>query len=98
MASVGLAPSSGLRESSSNAVHRLPEEMNGMKIRDDKVGHFSLVSGCMVLTCLLSVADWIFKYSKIWNQRLLFGNGTETRHIIVTTVGCRNGQPKQVEW
>ncbi|KAJ8436698.1 hypothetical protein Cgig2_027219 [Carnegiea gigantea] len=96
MASVGLAPSSGLRESSSNAMDRLPEEMNGMEIRDDKVGHFSLVSGCMVLICLLSVADWIFKYFRTWNQRLLFGNGTETRHIIVMTIGGRNGQPKQV--
>ena len=25
------------------------------------------------------------------------GNGTETGHIIVTTIGGRNGQPKQVE-
>ena len=24
------------------------------------------------------------------------GNGTETGHIIVTTIGCKNGQPKQV--
>ena len=24
------------------------------------------------------------------------GNGTETGHIIVTTIGQRNGQPKQV--
>ena len=40
MASVGVAPTSGLRESSSNAVDRLPEEMNDMRIRDDKVGPF----------------------------------------------------------
>lgn len=26
------------------------------------------------------------------------GNGTETGHIIVTTIGGRNGQPKQVEY
>lgn len=25
------------------------------------------------------------------------GNGTETGHIIVTTIGGRNGQPKQVK-
>jgi len=25
------------------------------------------------------------------------GNGTETGHIIVTTIGGRNGQPKQVD-
>lgn len=39
MASLGVAPTSGLREPSSHAVgvDRLPEEMNDMKIRDDKV-------------------------------------------------------------
>lgn len=39
MASLGVAPTSGLRESSGHAVSvdRLPEEMNDMKIRDDKV-------------------------------------------------------------
>ena len=26
------------------------------------------------------------------------GNGTETGHIIATTIGGRNGQPKQVGW
>lgn len=26
------------------------------------------------------------------------GNGTETGHIIVTTIGGRNGQPKQVHF
>ena len=26
------------------------------------------------------------------------GNGTETGHIIVTTIGGRNGQPKQVSF
>lgn len=26
------------------------------------------------------------------------GNGTETGHIIVTTIGGRNGQPKQVKF
>ena len=26
------------------------------------------------------------------------GNGTETGHIIVTTIGGRNGQPKQVNF
>lgn len=39
MASVGIAPTSGLREAGIHAVgvERLPEEMNDMKIRDDKV-------------------------------------------------------------
>ena len=44
MASVGVAPTSGLRESSAHVVgvDRLPEEMNDMKIRDDKV-HVSTI-------------------------------------------------------
>ncbi|KAL2460683.1 Shaggy-related protein kinase alpha [Abeliophyllum distichum] len=69
MASVGVAPVSGLRESSSHAVglDRLPEEMNEMKIRDDKEMETAVVDG----------------------------NGTETGHIIVTTIGGRNGQRKQ---
>lgn len=39
MASVSVAPASGLRELSGNSagVDRLPDEMNDMKIRDDKV-------------------------------------------------------------
>ena len=37
MASVGMAPMSGLSESSAAGVDKLPEEMNDMKIRDDKV-------------------------------------------------------------
>ena len=39
MASVSIVPTSGLREHSGNTVgvDRLPDEMNDMKIRDDKV-------------------------------------------------------------
>lgn len=39
MASVTVAPEPGLREPSGNTfgVDRLPDEMNDMKIRDDKV-------------------------------------------------------------
>lgn len=40
MTSVGVAPTSGLREASGHgaaAADRLPEEMNDMKIRDDRV-------------------------------------------------------------
>ena len=39
MASAGVAPTSGLREAGVHnaGVDRLPEEMNDMKIRDDKV-------------------------------------------------------------
>ncbi|CAA0827261.1 Shaggy-related protein kinase alpha [Striga hermonthica] len=66
---LGMAPASGLRESGTRAVgvDRLPEEMNDMKIRDDKEIEATVVDG----------------------------NGTETGHIIVTTIGGRNGQPKQ---
>ncbi|KAK7843905.1 shaggy-related protein kinase ntk-1, partial [Quercus suber] len=69
MASVGVAPASGMREPSNHnvGVDRLPEEMNDMKIRDDKEMEATVVDG----------------------------NGTETGHIIVTTIGGRNGQPKQ---
>ncbi|CAK7340461.1 unnamed protein product [Dovyalis caffra] len=69
MASVGVAPTSGLREASAHnvGVDMLPEEMNDMKIRDDKEMEATVVDG----------------------------NGTETGHIIVTTIGGRNGQPKQ---
>uniref|UniRef100_A0A2P2LLI4 non-specific serine/threonine protein kinase n=1 Tax=Rhizophora mucronata TaxID=61149 RepID=A0A2P2LLI4_RHIMU len=69
MASVGVAPTSSLREAGTHNVgmDRLPEEMNDMKIRDDKEMEATVVDG----------------------------NGTETGHIIVTTIGGRNGQPKQ---
>nr|GLL29399.1 shaggy-related protein kinase alpha-like [Ipomoea trifida] len=69
MASVGLPPASGMRESSGHTVgvDSLPEEMNDMKIRDDKDMEAAVVDG----------------------------NGTEAGHIIVTTIGGQNGQPKQ---
>ncbi|KAL1212755.1 Shaggy-related protein kinase alpha [Cardamine amara subsp. amara] len=70
MASVGIVPiPGGARESTAHAtaVDKLPEEMNDMKIRDDKEMEATVVDG----------------------------NGTETGHIIVTTIGGRNGQPKQ---
>lgn len=51
MASVGVAPASGLRESQMG-VDRLPEEMNDMKIRDDKVQSF-----CSVLSFSLSLSS-----------------------------------------
>ncbi|KAG7022722.1 Shaggy-related protein kinase epsilon [Cucurbita argyrosperma subsp. argyrosperma] len=49
---------------------KLPEEINEMKIRDEKV-------------------------EKEMEATVVDGNGTETGHIIVTTIGGRNGQPKQ---
>lgn len=59
MASVGVVPSAGLREPSGQPadVDRLPEEMNDMKIRDDKVCHplvqfstFSVLFGCLIMS------------------------------------------------
>ncbi|XP_022968737.1 shaggy-related protein kinase alpha [Cucurbita maxima] len=70
MASMGVVSTSSLREPAGHnaaGVDRLPEEMNDMKIRDDKEVEATVVDG----------------------------NGTETGHIIVTTIGGRNGYPKQ---
>ncbi|KAM0947563.1 putative protein-serine/threonine kinase CMGC-GSK family [Dioscorea sansibarensis] len=69
MASVSMVPSSGFKNTGSSnvGVDKLPDEMNDMRIRDDK-------------EIVATVID---------------GNGTETGHIIVTTIGGRNGQPKQ---
>ncbi|KAK7392199.1 hypothetical protein VNO78_20629 [Psophocarpus tetragonolobus] len=65
----GVAPASELRDANASlvAVERLPDEMNGMKIRDERQMEAIVVDG----------------------------NGTETGHIIVTTIGGKNGQPKQ---
>lgn len=54
MASVGVAPASGLRESQMVGVDRLPEEMNDMKIRDDKVQSFCSVLFFFSLSLSLS--------------------------------------------
>ncbi|KAK6153072.1 hypothetical protein DH2020_012713 [Rehmannia glutinosa] len=51
-------------------VDKLPEEINEMKIKDEKV-------------------------EKEMEAAVVDGNGTETGHIIVTTIGGKNGQPKQ---
>ncbi|MQM22008.1 hypothetical protein Taro_055055, partial [Colocasia esculenta] len=69
MASVSTASASGLRNAGVNniAIDRLPDEMNDMRMGDDKEMEAAVVDG----------------------------NGTEAGHIIVTTIGGRNGQPKQ---
>ncbi|PRQ56339.1 putative protein-serine/threonine kinase [Rosa chinensis] len=69
MASVSVAPLSGLRYHSgiTVAINSLPSEMNDMKIKDDKEMEATVVDG----------------------------KGTEMGHIIVTTIGGRNGRPKQ---
>ncbi|KAI7750372.1 hypothetical protein M8C21_014698 [Ambrosia artemisiifolia] len=71
MASGGMAPSTVEKvDGDSMFVDKLPEEINEMKIRDEKV-------------------------EKEMEATVVDGNGTETGHIIVTTIGGRNGQPKQ---
>jgi len=69
MASVSVASATAANTGRGNiiGVDKLPEEMNEMKIKDDKEMEATVVDG----------------------------NGTETGHIIVTTIGGRNGQPKQ---
>ncbi|KAL8142667.1 hypothetical protein V2J09_015699 [Rumex salicifolius] len=68
MTTVGVIPASRLRDPGGNtAMDKLPQEMNDMKIRDDKDMEATIVDG----------------------------TGTETGHIIVTTIGGRDGQPKQ---
>ncbi|KAK1410102.1 hypothetical protein QVD17_36635 [Tagetes erecta] len=71
MASGGMAqPTAEKGDRDSMFVDKLPEEINEMKIRDEKV-------------------------EKEMEATVVDGNGTETGHIIVTTIGGRNGQPKQ---
>lgn len=98
MTSVGVAPTSGLRESSGHPadVDRLPEEMNDMRIRDDKVCYslsqffpFSFNFGFFLFLRR-------FTSQEMEAATIVDGNGTEAGHIIVTTIGGRNGQPKQV--
>jgi len=57
MASVGIAPASGLREPSGNvgAIDKLPEEMSDMKIRDDKVGGLFYSLAFFILCCLCGI-------------------------------------------
>lgn len=37
-------------------------------------------------------------YAQEIEAAVIDGNGTETGHIIVTTIGGKNGQPKQVSF
>ncbi|CAN6453113.1 unnamed protein product [Victoria cruziana] len=69
MASEDAVSTLALKKSNSNAtgMDKLPQEINEMKIKDDKEMEATVVDG----------------------------NGTETGHIIVTTIGGKNGQPKE---
>ncbi|KAJ7563801.1 hypothetical protein O6H91_03G126500 [Diphasiastrum complanatum] len=55
-------------------VDQLPNEMNEMKLRDEKVEYTD---------------------DKEIEGTVVEGSGTQTGHIIATTIGGRNGQPKQ---
>lgn len=59
MASVSVLPVSGVREPSGNtvAVERLPDELNDMKIRDDRVSDLVL---CYIYHLLIVVYMSIF--------------------------------------
>ncbi|KAK2661736.1 hypothetical protein Ddye_000310 [Dipteronia dyeriana] len=72
MASADMAPASAVGKPGRNGmfVDKLPEEINEMKIKDEKV-------------------------EKEMEAAVVDGNGTETGHIIVTTIGGKNCQPKQ---
>jgi hypothetical protein len=64
MASAGVAPTSGLREAGVHnaGVDKLPEEMNDMKIRDDKVwwlAHLSYLSLVLPLFFVVLSGFWI---------------------------------------
>lgn len=98
MASVGIEPSAAVRDPTGNAtdVDRLPEEMNHMKIQDDKVWFLIVffVASSLIMFFFL-ITDLINDHQEM-EATIVNGNVTETGHIIVTTIGGRNGQPKQV--
>lgn len=104
MASGGVIPSAiGKPKMDAMLVDKLPEEINEMKIKDEKVekvnsrkysetwyNFFSIY--CFYL-CGILVNGLLFQEME---AAVVDGNGTETGHIIVTTIGGKNGQPKQV--
>lgn len=59
---------------------QLPREMHEMRLRDDQHQNQHQMGG---------------GEDKEMEATVIDGNGTETGHIITTTVGGRNGQPKQ---
>lgn len=95
MASISVVPTSGLRDPSGNTagVDVLPDEMNDMKIRDDKVSDESGPPMFIVISYYLRQKVGCLQEME---ATVVDGNGTETGHIIVTTIGGKNGQPKQV--
>lgn len=78
MASVGVIPTSSLRDPGNHAIDKLGEEMNEMKIRDDKVcictcvGFETIFS---VLPCNIFPADLLLCFFRRWKPRLLMVMG-----------------------
>lgn len=106
MASANVAPASGIGEPGGNTagLDRLPDEMNNIKLRDDKVDDlafsFLLFTNHYFINCFYNycspyVMHHSYQYQDI-EPTFVDGNGAETGHIIVSTIGGKNGQPKQV--
>lgn len=59
---------------------------------------FNRVTSKIRVVLMFVLTDFYFFW--FWLQEMdaavVDGNGTETGHIIVTTIGGKNGQPKQV--
>lgn len=111
MTSVTVVPVTVLRNSDRNciSVDTLPDEMNDMKIRDDEVRFIIFFIPISLISYSdLGEKSIAFQPRYVHETSVLMstlqetepavvdGNGTEIGHIIVTTVGGGNGQPKQV--
>lgn len=59
MATAGVAPAPGLRDAnaSSGGVDKLPDELNGMKIRDDRVNKDNCILSYSV--CITPFSDFL---------------------------------------
>eukprot|EP01018_Ginkgo_biloba_P032464 Gb_28804 [translate_table: standard] len=98
---VGSSSMAEFPKTGNSGVDQLPKEMHEMKIRDDKSDSVDdKVSGC-ALGIFNAAKEGIYSARIAFNHQaeieaaVVNGNGTETGHIIATTIGGRNGQPKQ---
>lgn len=77
---------------------KLPDDINEMKIKDEKSEKVGFSWTCLFTFVLYFPFVDIFFF--FWWQEVeaavADGNRTETGHIIVITIGGRKGQPKQV--
>lgn len=74
MASVSVVPTLGTREPSENSagVDRLPDEMNDMKLRDDKVDVWLWLCVCKAYPLVLSALEFHIP----WCSRILYFSNT----------------------